>query len=206
MFKTGYAAKHVGLAMAIALAVLLGGCANKDIPESAPYAPSGMRPGVKLPTVGPATSAKLTFDKLTLDSPPKLLQDKHGLRFYQFAYTDKDGKVYKCQLPEAMAQGAYSSDEWVRTFNIYRLPEVIKQKKVARNTGRIEEVIDFPFISPKPVAVQQPAVSEAQPAAPKPISMPALPPLPSSPTTTSAPSPRMPMGPGSAPLPPRPPQ
>ena len=35
-----------------------------------------------------------------------------------------------------MAKGQYQHDEWIRTFNIYRLPEVIKQKRVT-NSRRI---------------------------------------------------------------------
>lgn len=158
----------------LACAALMSGCGNSDVDTSA-VTPSPGAQAPKLPASGPAISDKLSFDQLTLDSPAKHVTDKNGLVYITFAYTDNDGKVYKCKMPEAMAQGTYPPQEWLRTFTIYRLPEVIKQKHVAKKSGG--GINDFPFIAPRPANA---APGQTPTAAPQqqPSSIPSLPPLP----------------------------
>lgn len=165
----------------LVIAALMSGCGNNDDTASYQTSPSNQTP--KLPASGPAISTELSFDQLTLDSTPKRVTDKNGLAYLEFSYTDNDGKVYKCKMPEAMAQGTYPPQEWLRTFTIYRLPEVVKQKPVAKkSTG--DDINDFPFIAPKQRSTppQQAPAQKQQPS-----NLPTLPPLSS------------PSGPGAAP-------
>jgi len=131
---------------------------------------------------GPAVDVAVTFDQLTLETPPKLTKDKNGLEFLKFRYADNDGKVYDCVLPKPMSEGQYKLGEWLSTFNAYRIPKVVAQKKVAKR----EEFGDFPFISPKPrqqdASQQQPGSSPGDmqplPAAPGVTPPPPAPPAP----------------------------
>ena len=161
----------------LACAALVGGCGNSDVDTSSSMSPSPGAQAPKLPASGPAISDKLTFDQLTLDSPAKFVTEKNGLKYISFAYTDNDGKVYKCKMPEAMAQGTYPPQEWLRTFTIYRLPEVIKQKHVAKKSGG-GGINDFPFIAPRPANAAPEQTPTAAPQQPKPSNLPSLPPLP----------------------------
>lgn len=170
----------VGLLVCACAAVTITGCGrgNVNSPTSALGATAS---APKAAAAGPAITEKLGFDQLALDSTVKRVKSKQGPTYLQFSYTDRDGKVYKCVLPEAMAEGSYLPDEWIRTFNLYRLPKVIKQKAPPKNP--LVGVSDFPFISPRPVPEQTPA---EQPAAQQP-EMPA-PPMPSAPSATPYPS------------------
>ncbi|MCE5314775.1 MAG: hypothetical protein ABFD49_03360 [Armatimonadota bacterium] len=137
------------IATASVCAFLFSGCGNNSSDTgsaTAPPPPSASAP--KVAAAGPAISEKLSFDQLALESPVKTVTDKNGLTFMEFQYAGRDGKVYKCRLPKAMSEGQYEPDQWVRTFNIYKLPKVIKQKKIIKKNG--QEVNDFPFIAPKP--------------------------------------------------------
>lgn len=128
---------------------------------------------------GQAITDKLAFDQLTLESPAKPALDKHGLTFLHFKYADNDGKVYECVMPKAMSEGQYTLSEWSSTFNAYRLPKVLAQKKVTK-----QDLGDFPFISPKPQQQQQP---QQQPGGPMPsLPAPTLP--PSQPVAPNLPS------------------
>lgn len=175
---------------ALACSILVGGCGNSDTDTAVtPVSPGAQTP--KLPASGPAISDKLAFDQLTLDSPAKRITEKNGLVYLTFAYTDNDGKVYKCKMPEAMAQGTYPPQEWLRTFTIYRLPEVIRQKHVAKKSGG-GNINDFPFIAPRPANTAPEGTPSAAPQQQKPLNLPALPPL-SSPSGTSTPPVPQPM-------------
>jgi hypothetical protein len=111
-----------------------------------------------MPAAGPAITTKLKFDQLAFDSPVTKA-DRSGVKYYNFAFTDNDGKVYKCELPAGMAEGDYTPDEWVRTFCLYKLPEVVKQKTEKKDKVGLT---DFPFIAPRQDA---PANSESDPSA-----------------------------------------
>jgi hypothetical protein len=91
--------------------------------------------------------------------------------FLHFSYTDSEGKVYKCVLPEAMSKQSNLPDEWLRIFSIYRLPTVVKRKAPPPNP-LAKSVGDFPFISPRPSST---ASSTTQPNQPGPESPPAAP-------------------------------
>ena len=169
---------RIGLAVGIvvlACGAFLTGCGSSTEETSGAPMPSAQGRTAKMPASGPAISDKLSFDQLTLDSSVTKVTDKNGLVYLMFAYTDMDGKVYKCKMPQAMGQGAYPPQEWLRTFTVYRLPDVIKQKRIVKKRG--ENVNDFPFIAPRglPSVSSQPA--SAPPAA-QASRMPALPPLP----------------------------
>lgn len=168
-------------------AMIIAGCGNNTADTA--VAPSAPAPAPHTAASGQAITDKLSFDQLTLESPAKTVKDKNGLSFLHFKYADSDGKVYECVLPSAMSQGQYTLSEWASTFNAYRLPKVLAQKKV----GNRDNLGDFPFISPKPQAQPQ-EQQQAQPSAPSaPVSGPgdSLPTLPgpSGPPPGSAPPP-----------------
>ncbi|MCL5104973.1 MAG: hypothetical protein M1133_12785 [Armatimonadetes bacterium] len=170
MFRTKRAGKMFGLiivAVALGSAALLGGCGNSNTSDtSAPMGgPSAETPQTKMPAAGPAITTKLKFDQMALRSEVTRYQNKNGQTFLRFAYSDKDGKVYKCELPEAMAKGEYTPDEWTRTFDLCKLPEVVKQDTSGKNKTE-KGLKDFPFISPNPNAPQQPNAG-AQPPMPQ---------------------------------------
>lgn len=181
MFRIIVTLKRAGLAAALPVfgcAILLAGCGNNQIDSSASSAPPPGGSEVRVAASGPAISEKLTFEQLALDSPVSRVQSKDGPPFLHFSYTNRDGKVYKCELPEAMSKGSYSPEEWYRTFNVYRLPQVIKQKPMPKKDGQ-GEVADFPFISPKPMT--EPAVGDGQTPSSEPASSPNMPSMPSPP-------------------------
>jgi len=176
------------------------GCSSGTETSSAPP-PATTAPAPKVPAAGPAISSPVSFDQLALETPVKRVKGKNGLVFLRFAYADNDGRIYNCELPEPMSKGEYTPQEWVRTFNIYRLPKVIGQKKVAKKGPRV--IGDFPFISPRPQTVQAPAAQPRQTPAQEPIQMPALPPISSqSPPPPPVPARPMPNLPSVSPRPP----
>jgi len=141
------------IAALIVCAALLGGCGKGGAGASA-YTPTPTSATPKMPAAGTAVSSPLTFDQVALESPVKRAANKNGLIFLQFSYADRDGKIYKCELPDAMSKGSFPYDEWIRTFNIYRLPKVIGQKKVTKKGPAV--IGDLPLISPRPQAVATP--------------------------------------------------
>jgi hypothetical protein len=142
----------------------------------------------KVAASGPAVSTPLAFDQLALESPAIKHANKNGQRFIKFKYADRDGKIYECELPEAMSKGSYTVDEWGRTFNVYRLPQVVGHKKMkSRRPGQIG---DFPFISPKPQQVAQP--KPVAPAQTEPLPVTPQMPMPSSSAPSSSPAPMAP--------------
>ncbi len=167
---------HAALRSLVATVVLAGvvwlaGCGKSQVEISGSV--SNSTPTPKIPATGPAISSNLTFDQLAFESPVKRVKTKNGLVFLEFAYADNDGKVYQCQLPEAMSKGEYPPEEWIRIFNLYRLPQVIAHKRVVKKGS--QAIGDFPFISPRPQQVQQPS----QPATTsQPTQVPPLPPPP----------------------------
>ncbi|MHB9035902.1 MAG: hypothetical protein ACYC64_04495 [Armatimonadota bacterium] len=167
MFRTITPAKKAFITAVVissVCALLLTGCGNNSSDTGTAYTPSTSAPTPKVPAAGPAISDKLKFDQLALESPVKTVTSKDGLVFLEFQYADRDGKVYKCKLPKAMSIGEFPPDQWVRTFNIYKLPEVIKQKNVVDKNG--QPVNDFPFIAPKPRTVPSQDSTSGTPAAP----------------------------------------
>lgn len=136
----------------------------------------------KVAASGPAVTEPLKFDQLALESPVTRYTEKSGQVFLRFTYADREGRIYKCELPEAMSEGSYTIDEWIRTFNFYKLPKVIGQKKVVKKGPA--RIGDFPFISPKPVEQPKPATVTPTPqSSPPPIT----PPLPGSPGSSGPP-------------------
>lgn len=176
------------LALAV-LALALTGCGKSSDETGA----SASRPAPVAHTAasGPAVTGPVSFNELTLESKPQIVKDKHGLIFLKFRYADNDGKVYECLLPEAMSKGQYTLGEWLSTFNAYRIPKVVAQKKKPKTT---ENLSDYPFISPKPVQTTNPQ----QPGAG--TSPNEVPPLPPGPAPTQPPSPYTP--PSGSPTPP----
>jgi len=138
----------MSLALA-ASAIVLAGC-GKSGTDAESTAPSRTNRTPHTAASGPAVSGTVSFDQLTLESAPKTTKDKNGLSFLRFKYADNDGKVYECVLPAAMSEGQYTLGEWLSTFNAYRLPKVLAQKKVLKQ----ENLGDYPFISPKPRSQQ----------------------------------------------------
>jgi hypothetical protein len=149
-----------------ALALILAGCGNSGSDAGLPATPSAPAPHTA--ASGPAVSGPVSFDQLTLESKPQTTKDKNGLAFLKFRYADNDGKVYDCVLPKAMSQGQYTLGEWLSTFNAYRLPKVVAQKKI----GTRQDLGDYPFISPKPA----PQVAPEQPGGAQPETVPQMPP------------------------------
>jgi hypothetical protein len=159
------------------LAAILSGCGNDQVDSSATMTPPPQA-APNVPASGPALSDKLSFDQLAFDSSVKRVETKQGVVYLHFSYTDRTGKVYKCELPEAQSKGSFLRDEWLAVFNAYRLPTVIKTKAPPTNPLS-KGVTDFPFISPRPGAASS-SSDEAQP-------MPEATPAPPAPTP-SAPS------------------
>lgn len=171
-YTTGMSRLIFVIVLTACLAVLAG--CGKSQQESTAPPPSSPGTTAKLPAVGPAISAKLTFDQLALESPVKRVKTKNGLVFLHFEYADNDGNVYKCELPEAMSKGEYTPEEWIRIFNLYKRPQVIAQKKKPSRQGS-RAISDFPFISPRPQTVE---TSPSKPATSQSPQLPTLPPPP----------------------------
>ncbi|MCL5103215.1 MAG: hypothetical protein M1133_03745 [Armatimonadetes bacterium] len=168
--------KTIGLiaaAAALGGIAILGGCGNSGTSDSGAQmgGPSSEVPQAKLPAAGPAITTKLKFDQLALRSEVTPYKGKNGQTFLRFTYEGTDGNIYKCELPEAMSKGEFTPDEWKRTFNSFKLPEVVKQTTSGKKSDK--GLNDFPFISPKPKAA--PTQMEG---APQPGSQPAMPPMP----------------------------
>ena len=151
---TGNKTAFIPVVVVLAGATLLGGCGNSQVDTSSAPMPSNTNTQVmKTAAAGPAISTKLKFVQLALDSPVKSVKNKNGLVYLHFRYTDKDNNVYNCELPAAMSEGEYTADEWLATFGAYKLPQIVKHKVVKKKEKGLN---DFPFISPKPKAVEQP--------------------------------------------------
>ena len=136
--------------IAIAIVIMglqLTGCSSSSEDSSATT--PQMSPAPKLPATTAEAPVKLKFTQLKFETPVKTVTDKDGLVFLDFQYADRDGKVYKCNLPKAMSEGDYLPEEWARTFKLYRLPDAVKQKKISNGN---QSFGDFPFIAPKPQA------------------------------------------------------
>lgn len=132
-------------------AVVLGGCSSggDDMSSSMPAGPT---PVVKRPAMGPAIIDKLKFDQLALDSPVSKIS-KNGIGYLVFKYTDMQGNIRTCEMPESHSQGEKLPGEWISTFNTYKKAEaVVVKKREVKQTD--QGVVDFPFISPKPVRVE----------------------------------------------------
>ena len=184
---------------ACALLVFGAGCGpSTDTSDLAPIADASRR---NPPASGVAITEELTIDQIAFESPIRRTTDRNGLKFLQFSYGDKDGKVYKCHLPEGMATGKRKPDQWLAVFQVYRQEGQATVRSTV--TARPQQNLgDFPFISPKPHQ-EQPASTSAPTAAPTPQpAMPALQPLPSSSGPTNAPPPGTVSGPGPGPMPP----
>lgn len=190
---------------ALSAVVFLTGCGKSGTDATMGAIPTGAPASAPHTAAsGPAVNDKLSLDQLRLDSPITTETDKNGLKFLHFKFTDNEGKVYECKLPEAMSKGQYTAPEWLSTFNVYKLPKVLAQKHV----NKTEDLNDFPFISPKP---QQQQAQEQQPqaqSAPN-IPTPTLPTLPASSTPGGPPpivspgaAPGAPLPPGARPAPP----
>lgn len=145
--------------------ILLGGCGDSNNTDPGNFQP--VSTPTPPPVSTPAAPEKLRFDQLNLESQVKRNTDANGLVFYSFSFSDQDGKVYKCNLPEAMAQGEFTTDGWIRTFNLYREPEVIKQKPVTQDSNK-DGLNDFPFIAPKRAPTSTQSAPEGAPAPPPP--------------------------------------
>ena len=152
-------------------AVVLGGCGKSSNTTVSSALPP---PRTEHKAAAGKAIDKVSIDQLVLDSPIARKKDKNGLEFMHFKYTDNDGKVYKCVLPAAMAEGDHTLSEWVSRFNVYRKPEVLAQKEVSTRKG--ERLSDFPFISPKPKVSEQKKEARKKPSTVR--TLPALPAAP----------------------------
>jgi hypothetical protein len=161
------------LGVLVACAGLFSGCGKSQVNSTAP-APGPTGPALKVAATGPAIATALSFDQLALESSVKKVKGKNALVFLHFSYADLDGRIYKCELPDAMSKGSYSPEEWTRTFNIYRLPQVIGRKKVKK--GGPVVIGDFPFVSPRPQKVE--TTTQPQTPSTQLIPMPTLPSMP----------------------------
>ncbi len=68
-----------------------------------------------------------------------------------------------------MSEGEYTPDEWIRTFSVYKLPSVVKQKKVVKKP--VASIDDLPLVAPKQGTTQG-SSSETSPGAPSGSTMP----------------------------------
>ncbi len=168
-----------GAAFGVALmwvTLFVAGCGN-NATDTTTFAPSsGTTQTPKVAASGPAVSEPVEFNQLALESPVKKFT-KQGVVYLRFRYADRDGNVYECELPEEMSKGSYTIDEWTRTFNVFRLPQVVAKKKITNNNKeKHTNLRDFPFISPKPQKTPQRSTTQQQPSVePMPIPPPARP-------------------------------
>ena len=170
-------------ACAVACVGLMSGCSSSRV-DTAPPPPVSSSSKAKVAASGPAISTSLTFDQLALGSPVQRVTNKNGLVFLHFSYANRDGNVYKCELPQAMSKGSYPYDEWIRTFSIYKLPQVVAKKSVTKKGH--QTVGGFPFIAPRPQRVEAPKQPQGPGAAP--AGMPTLPPMPTPPPASQPPA------------------
>lgn len=170
------------LLLAALAAIALPGCGNKEGASTPAAVPQPAPPSAS--AVGPAISEKLTFDQLALESPVKRVQSATGPVYLEFSYVDRDGTIYRCRLPEQMTKESSTPEDWIRLFNLYKLPKAVG-KKAAPTQPLVKSVEDFPFISPrpaKPAEQPQTSASETPPPAPAPIQAPPPPPQAGQPT------------------------
>lgn len=169
---------YVALAILVVLLVV-GGCGNSNTDTStAPIvsqAPPPMAPKSVVPVPVP-----VTFEQLSLESKVTRKTDPNGLTFYVFSYADRDGRVYKCELPAAMAQGQKTPDTWTRVFDTHRLTQTSVKRKAVKDTNN-DGLNDFPFIAPKPASTTTPQPGALPTGAPAPPQAP-MAPAPSGPT------------------------
>ena len=165
-------------ACVVAFVGLMSGCSSGQVDTSASPPPMSSSSTPKVAASGPAISASLTFDQLALETPARRVTNKNGLVFRHFSYADRDGNVYKCELPEAMSKGSYPYDEWIRTFSVYKLPQIVAKKKATKKGP--QSVGGFPFIAPRPQKAEAPNQTQPQPQA-APAGMPSLAPMPAAP-------------------------
>lgn len=164
----------LALVALVGAVIITGGCGKSNSadpgmsqPVSAPVTPP--------PSAAPSEPVKYQFSELTLETKPKRVTDSNGLVFYKFSYADQDGKVYKCNLPEAMAQGQFTADGWIRTFKLYREPEAVDQKPIRKDSNQ-DSLNDFPFIAPNRAPTSPQAVPDGSNApAPAPQASPSEP-------------------------------
>lgn len=138
----------VALAL-LAGGLLIGGCGNSGVDSSTVPSASTAPPPIAPQSATPAP-VPVTFDQLTLESKVTKKTDANGLVFYLFSYADRDGKVYKCELPAAMAQGQKTPDAWIRVFDTHRLSNTAVKAKPIKSDANKDGLSDFPFIAPKP--------------------------------------------------------
>jgi len=130
---------------------MISGCSSGGDGDYSASIPSTPVAAAKKPAVGPAITDKLKFDQLALDSPVKRIT-KGGVGYLEFKYTALDGTIRTCELPEAQSKGECLPGDWISTFDIYKKAETVVVKK--REVKKTDQgVVDFPFVSPKPVRV-----------------------------------------------------
>lgn len=93
----------------------------------------------------------MPFSSIKLNSPATRVSYTSGgvkCDYIRFKYTDWDGKVRQCEMPAGEAQQSRTPDEWLATFDLYR-------QEIAKTNGKkqkqVDNLDDFPFISPRPV-------------------------------------------------------
>lgn len=158
-----------------AVVLVMAGCGNSSDTSSS-AAPNASSPA-KRATAAMPVAVPVIFEQLSLQSKVSKKADSNGLMFYVFSYADRDGKLHKCELPAAMAQGQRTPDAWLRVFDTYRLEETVVKRKATKDANK-DNMSDFPFVAPRP------------PAAPSPQPVVPTGPVPSGPT-----GPPMPRGP-----------
>ncbi|MEN6520369.1 MAG: hypothetical protein ABFD46_04360 [Armatimonadota bacterium] len=92
---------------------------------------------------------KLTFSAVKKNSPVKVVTDRQNgvvIRFFHFKYSDWNGIVNVCELPEVESKAMRTAGNWVVTFDAYKIKSATAKTSKKKVRTRLT---DFPFVSPK---------------------------------------------------------
>ena len=145
MLRTLYIVRQIGLGIGVIACALIIGCSNTTPDTASSFGPP---PGgqAQQKAILNKAAQNIPFNQVTLESPVTPFTN-NKLVFLRFSFADLDGKIYKCELPKEMSKGSFTQAEWIRTFRLYKLPQVIGKKVIVKKTRT--DINDFPFISPK---------------------------------------------------------
>lgn len=144
------------------------GLGGPSAPAGAPAAPAATPVASATPSAVPTGTAatatgadesaggfpKIAFSAVKKNSPIKVVTDKQNglvIKFLRFKYSDWNGAVNICELPEVESKAMHTAGNWVVTFDAYKIISATAKTSKKKVRARLT---DFPFISPKPTAGQ----------------------------------------------------
>lgn len=118
------------------------------LPTGAPASPGALPPA----STGNQTAGgfpQVAFSAVKKNSAVETVTDRQNgtvVKFLRFKYSDWNGNINVCELPEIESKAIRTTGNWIVTFDVYKIKSTgdkISKKKVR------SRLADFPFISPK---------------------------------------------------------